>query len=95
MSYTSPPTIPYSSDPAIFLHSEPEGSIDPSPTAILPLSPDDSDDLEALHIQQAEIAAEKSKRGVVIQHRAWEVADAFRSDEGYQAGQFCPGLILH
>ena len=93
MSYSSPPTIPYSSDPAVFLHSE-LGSIDPNPTAILPPYANDSDDLEALHIQQAEAAAEKNKQGVVIQHRAWKVADAFRSDEGYQAGQSRPVPVL-
>jgi chromosome transmission fidelity protein 18 len=87
MDHSSPPTIPYSPDPAIFLHSEVDDTIDPNRTLLLSPYINNSDDLEALHAQQDETIAEKSKRGQVIQHRAWKVADAFRSDEGYQGGQ--------
>lgn len=43
--------------------------------------PSFSDDLEALHAQEQEIAAEKTRQGVVIQHRSWPLAAAFRSDD--------------
>ncbi|KAH0536721.1 hypothetical protein FGG08_006429 [Glutinoglossum americanum] len=85
MYYSSPPTTPYLSDPAIFFHSEAGDTADSNHIEILPPYTNNSDDLEALHAQQDEATAEKSKRGQVIQHRAWKVADAFRSDGGYQA----------
>jgi chromosome transmission fidelity protein 18 len=62
-------------DPAVHLHSQPDH--DP----VLPPSGSNSDDLEALHVQQEEITKAKSKAGIVIQHRAWKVNDALRSDE--------------
>ena len=61
-------------DPAVHLHSQPDH--DP----LLP-SHSNSDDLEALHTQQEEIARGKTKAGIVIQHRAWTTDDALRSDE--------------
>lgn len=39
-----------------------------------------SDDLEALQVCIAEDIAKKTKKGVVIQYRAWNIADVFRSE---------------
>ncbi|RHZ65952.1 putative sister chromatid cohesion factor (Chl12) [Aspergillus thermomutatus] len=64
---TSPPLVPPSFDPAIHLHSEEQNP--PSETF--------SDDLEALNLQRQE----KIRKKVVIQHRAWNLSDVFRSDE--------------
>ncbi|GFF32649.1 chromosome transmission fidelity protein 18 [Aspergillus lentulus] len=64
---TSPPLIPPSFDPAIHLHSEEQN----------PLSETFSDDLEALNLHRLENIRNK----VVIQHRAWNLSDVFRSDE--------------
>jgi chromosome transmission fidelity protein 18 len=75
MDSSSPPSSPPSFDPAVHLHSQPD--YDP----ILPHSGSHSDDLEALHVQAAEITQEKTKAGIVIQHRAWKTDDALRSDD--------------
>ena len=68
-------------DPAIHLHSEPnlphEFSSDP-------------DALEALHLLQEEAIAEKTKQGIVIQHRLGATADVFRSEEDYVLGTTFP-----
>ncbi len=81
---TSPqiPQLPPSFDPAVFLHSDLESHSDP---VILPSSCY-LDDLEALQQQQEEVVAAKTKQGVVIQHRAWKLGEAFRSEEDYQLG---------
>ncbi|TKA78269.1 hypothetical protein B0A49_02145 [Cryomyces minteri] len=63
-------------DPAIHLHSELDG---PS-NAPFPF-PSHSDDLEASHIQANETTAANNGKGIVIQHRAWRLPEAFRSDE--------------
>ncbi|OJD29326.1 chromosome transmission fidelity protein 18 [Diplodia corticola] len=75
MGPPDPPDIPSSFDPAIFLHSD-----IPDP---LPFS-SHTDELEALHEQAHETTAAKTRQGIVIQHRAWRVPDAFRSDEDHQ-----------
>jgi chromosome transmission fidelity protein 18 len=72
------PSLPSSSppfDPAVHLHSQSDNH------PVLPPSHADSDDLEALHLQQEEITQAKTKAGIVIQHRAWKINDALRSDE--------------
>ncbi|GAB7342322.1 hypothetical protein MBLNU457_g0550t1 [Dothideomycetes sp. NU457] len=46
-----------------------------------PSFPTFSDDLDALHEQEAELTLEKTKRGIVIQHRQWNIAEVFRSDD--------------
>src|SRR5277367_4187885 len=72
------PSLPSSSppfDPAVHLHSQPDNH------PVLPPSHADSDDLEALHLQEEEITQAKTKAGIVIQHRAWKIDDALRSDE--------------
>ncbi|KAI4910089.1 hypothetical protein J4E90_007520 [Alternaria incomplexa] len=67
------PGIPSSFDPAL-LHSEFE-FLDNAPA---PSS--HSDELDALHDCIAEDTAKKNSAGIVIQHRAWNVADIFRSE---------------
>ncbi|OKL62254.1 Chromosome transmission fidelity protein 18 [Talaromyces atroroseus] len=67
-------------DPALHLHSEP-------PEIILQTEPDlDSfaDDIEALQQRRLEIAEENRRKGVVIQHRSWNLSDVFRSDDDIQ-----------
>jgi hypothetical protein len=73
----SSPAVPSSFDPAIHLHSE----------GIEPPSESFSDELEALHHQRLE----KTRNKVVIQHRAWNLSDVFRSDEDITPGMStCP-----
>ncbi|KAF2713380.1 hypothetical protein K504DRAFT_398522 [Pleomassaria siparia CBS 279.74] len=67
------PGIPSSFDPAIFLHSE----------ADFPQDAPTSDDFDALQQCVAEDKARKIKDRVVIQHRAWNFAEVFRSEEDY------------
>ncbi len=73
-SSSAPSSDPFF-DPALHLHSEPDNE------PLLPPSHSNSDDLEALHVQQEEIAQAKTKAGIVIQHRAWRADDILRSDE--------------
>ncbi|KAF1997792.1 hypothetical protein P154DRAFT_470405, partial [Amniculicola lignicola CBS 123094] len=73
------PEFPTSFDPAIYLHSEPAL---PAPQDAFP-SLSHSDELEVLQQCIAEQIAEKTKRGIVIQHRAWNTAEAFRSEEDH------------
>jgi len=42
-----------------------------------------SDDIAALHEQEAETRADNKRRGVVIQHRGWSLVDTFRSEDDY------------
>lgn len=83
MSTLSPRCLSSSSfDPALHLHSEGEGKSETKLSAC-----DYSDDFEALNLQAAEAVAQKTKNGIVIQHRAWRLPDVFRSDDDYQLGQ--------
>jgi len=50
--------------------------------------PSFSDDLEALHAQQIDIAAKNNRQGIVIQHRSWPLTDAFRSDDDRTFGEY-------
>ncbi|KAL2352532.1 chromosome transmission fidelity protein 18 [Cryomyces antarcticus] len=68
-------------DPAIHLHSE----LDRPSNAPFPV-PSHSDDLEASHIQANETAIANNEKGIVIQHRAWRLPEAFRSDEEHLVG---------
>jgi hypothetical protein len=52
---------------------------------VLPSSTN-SDDFEALQLIREETIARKNKDGVVIQHRAWPLGEAFRSEADYPAG---------
>ena len=70
--------IPSSFDPAL-LHSELEFLDAPEPTSF-------SDDLAAIQQCIDHDKAEKTKAGIVIQHRVWNTRDAFRSEEDYPIG---------
>ena len=67
--------IPFTSDPAICDDWDPGHERTP----IQP-SNSHSDDLEALHLIHEETKAQKTKEGIVIQHRAWKIEEVFRSD---------------
>jgi chromosome transmission fidelity protein 18 len=73
------PGIPTSFDPAL-LNSEFEFHDN------APASPSYSDELDALQQCIAEDTVKKNSAGVVIQHRAWNVADIFRSEGEGPAG---------
>jgi chromosome transmission fidelity protein 18 len=69
-------------DPALYLHSEP-------PEIILQSEPEPeldsfADDIEALQQRRSEIAEDNRRKGVVIQHRSWNLSDVFRSDDDIQ-----------
>jgi chromosome transmission fidelity protein 18 len=74
--FTSSPSPPSSFDPAIYLHSE----RDLLAPRLVP-SHTNSDDIEAVHIQEEELKAAKTKAGVVIQHRSWELPGTLRSED--------------
>lgn len=67
------PDIPTSFDPALFL-SEFDHPQDVPPSTSL------SDDFDALQQCITEDKAKKTNEGVVIQHRAWKIAEVFRSE---------------
>jgi chromosome transmission fidelity protein 18 len=67
------PGIPSSFDPALLL-SELEYPQDAPP------SPSFSDDFDALQQCITEEKAKKTSEGVVIQHRAWNITEIFRSE---------------
>ncbi|KAJ5176552.1 Chromosome transmission fidelity protein 18 [Penicillium canariense] len=67
----SSPNFLSSFDPALHLHSE-----DPTNATSLPSESFD-DDLEAIHLHRLE----QTRNKVVIQHRAWNLSDVFRSDD--------------
>ncbi|KAJ5134275.1 Chromosome transmission fidelity protein 18 [Penicillium atrosanguineum] len=67
----SSPNFLSSFDPALHLHSEDLGN------APNPPSESFSDDLDAIHFQRRE----QTRNEVVIQHRAWNLSDVFRSDD--------------
>lgn len=72
MKSQSPSECLSSFDPAIHLHSEaPE---------VASAHPVYSDDIEALNITAQELRAKNQKAGVVIQHRAWQIPEIFRSE---------------
>ncbi|PYI14413.1 hypothetical protein BO86DRAFT_459209 [Aspergillus japonicus CBS 114.51] len=88
MTTSSSPSIPPSFDPTInldtdpalldFDHSDQQFLPDASANANAnPLSQTFSDDLEAFDLQRQE----RARNRVVIQHRAWNLSDVFRSDE--------------
>ncbi|ORY11050.1 hypothetical protein BCR34DRAFT_565886 [Clohesyomyces aquaticus] len=72
---TYSPGIPTSFDPAVYLHSEPELSQD------APASTTFSDEFDTLQQCIVEDRLEKNKRRIVIQHRAWNTTEVFRSEE--------------
>jgi hypothetical protein len=74
MDSASSPSLPSVFDPALEDHWE--ELVNP---VILPSSTN-SDDFEALHLVRQESTAAKNQEGVVIQHRAWPLAEVFRSE---------------
>lgn len=79
MDSISSPSLPFTSDPALHDWDEEVNPI------ILPSSTN-SDDFEALHLVQEETIARKNKVGEVIQHRAWQLEDTFRSEADHLEG---------
>lgn len=65
--------IPSSFDPAL-LYSELDLLQDAPPSLSF------SDDIEALQQCITEDTAKKTSEGIVIQHRAWKLSEAFRSE---------------
>ena len=61
-------------DPAIHLHSEPLEI--PRPQT------EYSDDAEALNLVQEEHRLDRAEKGLVIQHRAWNLCDIFHGEDG-------------
>jgi chromosome transmission fidelity protein 18 len=91
---SSPPSIP-SSDPdfdALF----PSDPAEP----LLPQLNTNSDDLEALHVQEHELEDAKTRGGVVIRNRSWKLDDVLRSDEIFisetptRTEQSAPAVVL-
>ncbi|KAK6610064.1 sister chromatid cohesion factor [Botrytis cinerea] len=74
MDFTSTPDLPPTSDPALL--EDWEGSFD---TLNLP-SNNKSDEVEAIHLLEEETRLRKNREKEVIQHRAWKVAEVFRSE---------------
>ncbi|KAM0156000.1 hypothetical protein ACHAPG_005509 [Botrytis cinerea] len=74
MDFTSTPDLPPTSDPALL--EDWEGSFDP---LNLP-SNNKSDEVEAIHLLEEETRLRKNREKEVIQHRAWKVAEVFRSE---------------
>ncbi|TGO13583.1 hypothetical protein BTUL_0067g00260 [Botrytis tulipae] len=74
MEFTSTPDLPPTSDPALF--EDWEDSFDP----LHLLSNIKSDEFEALHSLEEETRLRKNREKEVIQHRAWKVAEVFRSE---------------
>lgn len=80
MDSASSPSLPFTSDPTLL--DDWEEHLNP---LAIPSSTN-SDDFEALHLVHEETVAKKNKAGVVIQHRAWPLGEAFRSDTDYPQG---------
>lgn len=72
----SSPSFLSSFDPALHLHSEgPDNTTNPPSESF-------SDDLEAIHLYRRE----QIHNRVVIQHRAWDLSDIFRSEDDIKSG---------
>ncbi|OQE40167.1 hypothetical protein PENCOP_c006G05805 [Penicillium coprophilum] len=71
----SSPSFLSSFDPALHLHSE--GPDNPNPP-----SESFSDDLEAIYLHRCD----QTRNRVVIQHRAWDLSDVFRSEDDIKPG---------
>src|ERR1035441_5220147 len=86
-SSPSPPSLPPTSDPA--LYDDWEEHTNP---LILPSSTF-SDAVEAIHLVQQETIARKNKEGEVIQHRAWGLGDVFRSEADHLDGMLFSNFV--
>ncbi|KAJ6128216.1 ATPase AAA-type core [Penicillium samsonianum] len=71
----SSPSFLSSFDPALHLHSEGPGNTNPPSESF-------DDDLEAIHLHRRE----QTRNRVVIQHRAWDLSDVFRSEDDIRSG---------
>ncbi|OQE80901.1 hypothetical protein PENNAL_c0043G09280 [Penicillium nalgiovense] len=71
----SSPSFLSSFDPALHLHSEGPGNANPPSESF-------SDDIEAIHLHRHE----QTRNRVVIQHRAWDLSDVFRSEDDIRPG---------
>ncbi|KAI9830922.1 MAG: hypothetical protein M1819_005304 [Sarea resinae] len=76
-SPSSPPSFPSSFDPALHLENE------DFPPPIILTSESNAEELEAIRLQHEESIVTKNRQGTVIQHRAWKLGEAFRSEEDY------------
>jgi hypothetical protein len=79
MPFGDLPDCHSSFDPALYLHSESADVVCADATY--------SDDIEALNVRRAETKAEYSRNGTVIQHRAWQAREVFRSDDSVLLGK--------
>lgn len=83
-------STPMTSNPSSSLPSD----IDPAllddwcSTDEVDLQSSNSDELEALHLVHVESRAKRNLDGQVIQHRAWKVDEAFRSDLDHCQGNW-------
>ena len=79
----SSPNFLSSFDPALQLHSEvAENTLNPPSESF-------SDDIEAIHDHRRE----QTRNKVVIQHRAWNLSDVFRSDDDLKPGPSPPDRL--
>ncbi|KAF2456154.1 hypothetical protein BDY21DRAFT_380230 [Lineolata rhizophorae] len=87
---SSPSQSPSTFDPAVHLYSELSvpGSLDALQGSAFPVS-SHSDELKAIVQHRRDETAAKTRAGVVVQHRAWDVRDVFRSDntEAFQRAE--------
>ncbi len=89
MDSTSSPSLPLTSDPGLF-----ENWDNNTENPLILSSSTHSDALEALQKVQQEAVVKRNKEGQVIQHRAWNVGEVFRSDIDYLNGITLTGWDL-
>jgi len=80
MPSQSPRVFLSSFDPAVHLHSEPSEVALPQAGY--------ADDVEALNVVQQEHRINDGKKGVVIQHRTWNLHEVFQSEDGGWLGGY-------
>ena len=90
MDSVSSPLLPPTSDLALYHDWHPS---DPNP-AVVPSS-SYSDEIEAIYLTHRESIVKKNKDGQVIQHRAWKVGEAFRSDSDHLQGSITSQFFRH
>jgi len=93
MASISSPALPVLSDPALLDHL-----YDLSQYPVTLPSSTYSDELEAIRLTNQERIAQKNKEGQVIQHRTWNLSEAFRSDSDWIQGSYLlypkPNFVL-
>ena len=85
MSFPYDSDWPSSFDPAICLHSE--------RTDVASIPQSYSDDIEALIVTREELRAEHNEKRTVIQHRAWNHPEIFRSEDSFLRGKILLATI--